>query len=76
MKKRDDDLEQFEHAMQGLAEKPEIIELAKKGYSAKQTCRALKISPEAFRQWLDSDAEFRSEIYKALVAVYLASPYK
>jgi protein tyrosine/serine phosphatase len=75
MNKRDHDYEFFERAMQGLAEKPEIIKLAKLGYNAKQTCKKLAISPETFRRWLDSDAEFRTAVYQAITAVYLENPY-
>ena len=76
MKKHDHDLEQFQHDMDGLTEKAEIIELARLGYNAKQACRELKLSPEIFRTWWDADGEFRTAVYQAVVAVYLESPYK
>jgi transposase-like protein len=76
MKKRDDDLEAFKRNLDGLAEKAQIVELARRGYSAKQTCKALNISPETFRRWFDSDTEFRTAVYQAIAAVYLASPYE
>ena len=76
MKKHDHNLEQFQHDMDGLAEKPEILKLARMGYSARQTCRELKISPETFRRWWHADGEFRTAVYQAIAAVYLASPYE
>ena len=76
MKKHDPNLEQFQHDMDGLTEKAEIIELARLGYNAKQACRELKLSPETFRRWWVSDTQFRTAVYQSLVAVYLESPYK
>ena len=76
MKKRDPNLEQFQHDMDGLTEKAQCVELAAQGLNAKETCKKLAISPETFRRWFDSDTEFRTAVYQNIVAVYLESPYE
>ena len=69
------DFESFEHDMEGLVEKPQIVELARMRYNAKETCTKLAISPETFRRWWDADAKFRAAVYDTLIAVYMESPY-
>jgi hypothetical protein len=63
---RDPDFEQFRDDMDGLTEKPHVCELFRQGYNAQQACDALKIRPEDYRRWFESDVEFRVQLYLAL----------
>jgi hypothetical protein len=60
------DVKQFKRDLDGLTEKPQLCELFRKGYNAKQACDALNIRPEDYRRWFENDVEFRVQLYLAV----------
>ena len=64
--KHDAAIEQFKRDLDGLAEKPQICELFKKGYNALQACKMLGIPKERYAHWFGNDVEFRVNLYAAV----------
>jgi hypothetical protein len=59
-------LERFKHAMDGLAEKPAICDLFRRGYHVKEALAELNIPEANYRRWFQSDVEFRVQLYLAV----------
>jgi hypothetical protein len=64
--KHDAAIEQFKREMDGLTEKPQLVDLFRKGYNAQRACAALNIPESSYRDWFESDVEFRVQLYLAL----------
>ena len=64
--KPDHDLEQFKRDMEGLTERAQLLDLARRGLNAQKSCKALGIPMESYRRWFDSDVEFRVQLYAAV----------
>jgi hypothetical protein len=65
-RERDAAFEQFKQEMDGLTEKPQLVDLFQKGYNAQQACATLNIPESSYRDWFESDVEFRVQVYLAL----------
>lgn len=58
--------ERFKREMDGLTEKPQLLDLFRKGYNAQQACAALNVPESSYLHWFESDVEFRVNLYAAV----------
>ena len=66
-RKRDPSLAQLKRNLDGLAEKPRLLELFRQGYNAKEACAVLGVAAEDYRRWIDTDARFRQRIVREVI---------
>jgi hypothetical protein len=66
-RKRDPRLGQLKGDLDGLAEKPRLLELFCQGHNAKEACAVLGVAAEDYRRWIDTDASFRQRILREVI---------